>query len=531
MRVALDRVVVERAMRAHRDEKSSPCASTSHSNVATPSRDGETRDDAPNATAQDDEVSIRFYASPARDADDGAPAHGKVHSDDDDDDRPMPSETFDEDFKRRSSCVSLERRRACVPPATLALEYWTRDEATTEAKKKHIDALDRALGSYGVEEHIERTVLKDAGTVLEANMFPYACPPGVTHRTLWSRAPMDGDAIVEWVCAHLRENFTGGVYDAIAGIARCVDDTPKSLREDPVRMLRAIRLAARHGFTMTKELRAGLRAYAPMLKKASSMRVTQEIRTLMHGGYSETTMKLFWHSTLMKGIFPTQFDFLVKRLPTAKTLTYELDSTFTTSKRDVDGGASLLFNALKAYDDVVKSRGAAERHRERPVAEWLALLAAPIAMTRLLEHDAFKGVSSTLPAPWRGGATPESAPELLEQWEAFTGAVLDVLEDMSSEGHASANPEALDVFVKGDLSAALLILLAHGPMFALSAKRASKDALGWYHADFLSPRIASAALAARIKPYAKTKKAGWFQASFYPEDIDLIRACLAAPKP
>jgi hypothetical protein len=38
-------------------------------------------------------------------------------------------------------------------------------------------------------------------------MFPYACPPGVTHRTLWSRERMDGDAIVAWVCSHLRENF------------------------------------------------------------------------------------------------------------------------------------------------------------------------------------------------------------------------------------------------------------------------------------------------------------------------------------
>jgi hypothetical protein len=100
---------------------------------------------------------------------------------------------------------------------------------------------------------------------------------------------------------------------------------------------------------------------------------------------------------------------------------------------------------------------------------------------------------------------------------------------MSSEGHASANPEALDVFVKGDLSAALLILLARGPMFASNDERASGDALGWYHADFLSPRIASAAHTARIKPYAKTKKVGWFQASFYPNDIDLIRACLAFP--
>ena len=47
-------------------------------------------------------------------------------------------------------------------------------------------------------------------------------------------------------------DFCNGINDAIEGVVRTVRPTHASLKEDPVRMLRAIRLAARHGFTMTK---------------------------------------------------------------------------------------------------------------------------------------------------------------------------------------------------------------------------------------------------------------------------------------
>ena len=111
---------------------------------------------------------------------------GRAREDEDEDAREGADrrrDDFARDFLARSGCVGEARRRAATPPATLRLEYWTRDETTTEAKRAHIDRLDDELGYYGVEEHIERTVLKGKPVAIETNMFPYETPRGVTHMT------------------------------------------------------------------------------------------------------------------------------------------------------------------------------------------------------------------------------------------------------------------------------------------------------------------------------------------------------------
>lgn len=91
------------------------------------------------------------------------------------------------------------------PPCTLPLEYWTRSEECTERKRRHIAALDERGGYWGVEDHIENTVLSDADVALERNMFPYDCPPGITHWTLWSRREMTEAEIVRWCKSWLAE--------------------------------------------------------------------------------------------------------------------------------------------------------------------------------------------------------------------------------------------------------------------------------------------------------------------------------------
>src|SRR3954465_14182414 len=47
-------------------------------------------------------------------------------------------------------------------------------------------------------------------------------------------------------------DYVGGLDDLRAGIVRCIGDPEVRFREDPVRMLRAIALAARLGFTIDK---------------------------------------------------------------------------------------------------------------------------------------------------------------------------------------------------------------------------------------------------------------------------------------
>ena len=97
------------------------------------------------------------------------------------------------------------------PPlgCTLRLEYWMRSEEMTVKKREHVAKLDEMGGYYGVEDHIEKTVFgndPEVNVVLEENMFPYDCPPGVSHWTLWSREDMKGEEIQEWVSEYLTKH-------------------------------------------------------------------------------------------------------------------------------------------------------------------------------------------------------------------------------------------------------------------------------------------------------------------------------------
>ena len=111
----------------------------------------------------------------------------------------------DDDARAESRAIDRARLEA-VPPATLAIERWTRDEATTRRKRHHMDALDARGGFYGVEAEIERAVLGNADVAIEVNAFPYATPRGVTHMTVWSRREMREMEGVEWTSRWLREN-------------------------------------------------------------------------------------------------------------------------------------------------------------------------------------------------------------------------------------------------------------------------------------------------------------------------------------
>lgn len=105
--------------------------------------------------------------------------------------------------------IDEDEKRNERPKCTLRLEYWMRSEEMTAKKREHVAKLDELGGYYGVEDHIEKTVFgndPEVNVVLEENMFPYDCPPGVSHWTLWSREDMKGEEIQEWVSEYLRKH-------------------------------------------------------------------------------------------------------------------------------------------------------------------------------------------------------------------------------------------------------------------------------------------------------------------------------------
>jgi poly(A) polymerase len=72
-------------------------------------------------------------------------------------------------------------------------------------------------------------------------------------------------------------DYTGGVEDIERKLIRCIGDPQVRFREDPVRMLRAIKFAARFGFTFEPETDRALRELQGEILKASRFRVTEEI--------------------------------------------------------------------------------------------------------------------------------------------------------------------------------------------------------------------------------------------------------------
>ena len=80
----------------------------------------------------------------------------------------------------------------------------------------------------------------------------------------------------------LRDDF-GGREDLERGIIRCVGDPDARLGEDALRILRALRFAARYGFSVEAETAAALRRNQELLNRISPERVFAELRGLVCG--------------------------------------------------------------------------------------------------------------------------------------------------------------------------------------------------------------------------------------------------------
>ena len=82
-------------------------------------------------------------------------------------------------------------------------------------------------------------------------------------------------------------DYTGGFEDVQAGIMRLIGEPEQRYREDPVRMLRAVRLAAKLGFRIDDATAAPLPVLAPLLREAAPARLFEECLKLFLAGHAE----------------------------------------------------------------------------------------------------------------------------------------------------------------------------------------------------------------------------------------------------
>jgi len=99
-------------------------------------------------------------------------------------------------------------------------------------------------------------------------------------------------------------DYTGGMRDLQDGIIRLIGDPETRYREDPVRMLRAVRFAAKLNMTVDGATAEPIPRLASLLHDIPAARLFEESLKLLQAGYGEPTYRLLCEYQLFQPMFP-----------------------------------------------------------------------------------------------------------------------------------------------------------------------------------------------------------------------------------
>lgn len=101
-----------------------------------------------------------------------------------------------------------------------------------------------------------------------------------------------------------RLDFTGGAADLESGLIRAVGSAEKRFREDHLRMLRAVRLAAGLGFEIEAGTMAAIRDNAAAIRAMAAERVRDELGRILTEGSARRGFELLHQSGLLHHLLP-----------------------------------------------------------------------------------------------------------------------------------------------------------------------------------------------------------------------------------
>ncbi len=98
-------------------------------------------------------------------------------------------------------------------------------------------------------------------------------------------------------------DFVGGKDDLAARLIRAIGSPAERFAEDHLRLLRAVRFAARFGFEIEPYTAAAIQTHAPKIKGISPERIGDELRQMFTPNTREQAWLLLWKLDLAREIF------------------------------------------------------------------------------------------------------------------------------------------------------------------------------------------------------------------------------------
>jgi len=107
--------------------------------------------------------------------------------------------------------------------------------------------------------------------------------------------PLDGDRVLD---------FVGGREDLGEGIVRAIGEPELRFREDKLRMLRAVRFAARFSYVIEPRTFAAIQELAPQIDQVSRERVRDELTKMLTEGHARAAFELLDQTGLLVQVLP-----------------------------------------------------------------------------------------------------------------------------------------------------------------------------------------------------------------------------------
>jgi poly(A) polymerase len=156
----------------------------------------------------------------------------------------------------------------------------------------------RAAETEAPDEDDDTGVVRDAeGRLLRDNVY------GTIGEDVWRR-DFTANSLYYNIADYSIWDYTGGVEDIRHGVLRLIGDPVERYREDPVRLLRAARFAAKLGFRLDPATEAPVEEMATLLASVPPARLFDETLKLFLSGHGVESYEALRHYGLFGYLFP-----------------------------------------------------------------------------------------------------------------------------------------------------------------------------------------------------------------------------------
>ena len=146
-------------------------------------------------------------------------------------------------------------------------------------------------------------------------------------------------------------DYVGGMQDLEEGVIRLIGNPETRYREDPVRMLRAVRFAAKLHMRISPETAEPIARLATLINDVPPARLFEESLKLLQAGHGFDTYQLLREYSLFQPLFPTITRFFTEKGDSSmeRIINLVLKNTDTRIQNDMRVNPAFLFAAMLWY--------------------------------------------------------------------------------------------------------------------------------------------------------------------------------------